>query len=474
MRSLLKIKVALTQLAAGLGLLTMLASGASAQTTPTAQLFSGGSYFDAPLLRALFDCYGIPVPSTNTRAAACPTAVEPIQIFYAGIGTGAGVENFINQNSNATGSILVLPPFTDPGTGVNSYPYTRPDGGIVPDFVGIAGALSSTEDGAYSRLTQLKRGRYSRLPVDVGPLALPYSSTSNGTAALPAGLNLTRAQYCDIWAGRVINWNQLTLLAADGTPIGIGPNLPIVRVVRADTSGATYAFTQHLIQACQDLDGDGVLESSFPWTVPFSDRSTWGISEYSTNSRVLSGNGAPRLIQTILLTPGSIGYVSASVTQPHFPTGPLAASLQNAYSAHSIATGGSTYEFLQPTSIAASKALALATDIYTIGSKLKDPSVSGAYPITAPNYVMLYCRYDAMKVAGVPQGISTFLKNLFGWIFVDDPDGTPNTADDPVADQVAISQVYFPLTNALKSQARRALAAIDTPTCRGNGPFGPS
>lgn len=97
---------------------------------------------------------------------------------------------------------------------------------------------------------------------------------------------------------------------------------------------------------------------------------------------------------------------------------------------------------------------------------MRDSSAAGAYPLTAPNFVTLYCRYDAMKVAGVPQGISAFLKNLFGWILVDDPDGILNTADDPVADKVAFNQVYVPLTNALKS--------IDTPGCVGNAPFGPS
>jgi len=460
-------------LALALGLAA--AVGAPQAQAQTTQLFTSGSYFDAPALRDLFDCYGIPVPSTNPRLAACPTPVQSIQIFYAGIGTGSGIENFVNQNSQATGSILVLPPFTDPATGVDSYPYTRPNNGKVPDFVGIAGALTNLQDGSYSRLTQVQRGRYWRLPIVAGPLAMPYSTRSNGTAALPAGLNLTRKQYCDIWAGLVTNWSQLTLHAADGTVIGPGPNLPVLRVVRADTSGANYAFTNHLISACRDLDGDGVAESTYPWSLPFSDRATWGISEYPpTNSLILSGNGAPRTVAVILNTPGAIGYVSASVTQPDFPEGPPAAALQNAFSARSIATGGGIWQFVQPTATAAAAALATADNINTIGSQLRDARPSGAFPITMPGFVLLYCRYDAMQVAGVPAGLSGQLKELFGWLYTEDPDGTLNSPDDPLADRVAFNQVYAPLTNTLKRQARAALATVDTPACRGNGPFGPS
>ncbi|MBW4700014.1 MAG: substrate-binding domain-containing protein [Aphanocapsa lilacina HA4352-LM1] len=457
---------------AALALATALAAAPAAQAQ-VSQLFGNGTYLFAPVTRTWLDCYGITVPSTNPRPSLCPTPIENIQYFYAGTGSGAGIENFIQQNSKATGGLLELPPFLDPATGVTSYPYTRPNGEIVPDFSMDAAVFTPTQDGAYANLARRTRSKYWRLPVVAGTVGMPFSAAKdiNGVG-LPENLNLTRAQYCDLWSGKVLNWSELNLLNADGTSAGPGPNLPVVRVVRADNSGGTYALTNHLTQACRDLDADGVPESSYPWTEPFQERSIWGITEYPDNSPIISGNGAPRQLLTLISTPGAIGYVTAMALDPFTADRPQATSLQTGHSVHSIAKGGTVHQFVQPNAMTARTALTGVKDIYTISSSMRDSKQDGAYPITAPGFALLYCKYDAQGVAKVPQGVSQALKNFFGWALTADPDGQMGTADDPVADKLAATLLYSPLPNTLKAQSRKALSTIDTDRCTGSGPFG--
>lgn len=149
-------------------------------------LISGaGASFPAPLYQRWFADFN----KVNPKA----------RINYQSVGSGAGVQQFIN--------------------------------GTV-DFGASDVAMSDEE------LAKAKGGALM-LPVTAGGIVLAYN-----VPGVPTGLKLSREVYVDILLGNIKTWNDPRLVK-DNPGVNL-PNLPITVVYRADGSGTTGVFTKHL------------------------------------------------------------------------------------------------------------------------------------------------------------------------------------------------------------------------------------
>lgn len=182
------------------------APGTPATTTPSrldlAQnvLISGaGASFPAPLYQRWFADFN----KINPKA----------RINYQSVGSGAGVQQFIN--------------------------------GTV-DFGASDVAMNDEE------LAKAKGGALM-LPVTAGGIVLAYN-----VPGIQTGLKLPRNVYVDIFLGNIKTWNDPKI--AEANPGVNLPNTPISVVYRADGSGTTGVFTKHLSAVSptwQSKIGDG-------------------------------------------------------------------------------------------------------------------------------------------------------------------------------------------------------------------------
>ena len=77
------------------------------------------------------------------------------------------------------------------------------------------------------------------LPMTAGEIVLAYNLPGQ-----PKDLKLPRDVYPDIFAGKITNWDDPRIVAAN--PDIKLPDLPITVVRRSDSSGTTFVFTKHL------------------------------------------------------------------------------------------------------------------------------------------------------------------------------------------------------------------------------------
>ena len=90
------------------------------------------------------------------------------------------------------------------------------------------------------------------IPATIGAVVFTYN-----IEGVKTDLKLTRDDYIDIFLGKIQFWDDARIKVTN-------PNLPlphknIVPVVREDSSGTTYAFTNHLSKISEEwLNGSGV------------------------------------------------------------------------------------------------------------------------------------------------------------------------------------------------------------------------
>src|SRR5215510_3007269 len=149
------------------------------------QLHGAGATFLAPLYKKWVEEYQKQHPD--------------VQLSYKAIGSGEGIKQFM--------------------------------AGVV-DFGASDAAMSDEEMAAVARGVQL-------LPLVAGSIVLAYHLEGLG-----GELKLSRDVYVDIFLGKITTWDDPRLKA-------INPNLRlphdnIALVVRQDSSGTTYAFSNHL------------------------------------------------------------------------------------------------------------------------------------------------------------------------------------------------------------------------------------
>jgi phosphate transport system substrate-binding protein len=269
-----------------------------------------------------------PVPLYERYIAEFKKKNPNISVSYQGVGSGAGIRQVIAE---------------------------------VVDFGGSDAAMTDSEMG------QVKRG-VILVPTAGGAVAVVYN--------LPgvSDLKLSRKVLPEIFAGRITRWND-PRIAADNPGVNL-PNSEIKTVVRADGSGTTFIFTNHLAAISPYFKGRVGVGTAPDWT-----------------TSPIKGRGNPGVAQQLSRTPGSIGYVEYAYAKQN--------KLQTA------AVQNKKGEFLTPSLEAANTALKTVTFPENFRVFVGDPAEG--YPIVGLTWLMVYKQYDAEKAAAVKKWVEWIL-----------------------------------------------------------------
>jgi phosphate transport system substrate-binding protein len=202
------------------------------------------------------------------------------------------------------------------------------------------------------------------LPMTAGSIVLTYN--------LPGvnNLKLSRKAYSGIFLGTVKKWND-PLIAKDNPGVKL-PDALINPVVRADSSGTTFVFTQHLSAINPDF-AKGPGTSKMP---------SWPVG-----TRSKGNEGVTASVKT---TPNSIGYIEYGYAKSQ---GMPMAILENKAGA-----------FVAPTTASGQAALASAQVPDNMIVWVADPEPTDAYPIVTYTWLLVNKKYDKGKLAAL-QGL---------------------------------------------------------------------
>jgi phosphate transport system substrate-binding protein len=204
-----------------------------------------------------------------------------------------------------------------------------------------------------------------QIPLTAGSVALCYNLPNDPP------LKLTRQAYVDILLGHLTYWDDPRIQSANP---GISlPHLEITFIRRAEGSGTTFVFTNHINTIDprwrKDKGGPGAGKT-VQWPRDF-----------------IGGKGNAGVAALVQQTPGSIGYIEAGYAElTHMPI----AALQN--------HAGS---FVSPTVASCREALEDAEKYHlfdkVLGATVPDPKGKSAYPIVSFTWVVCRKNYpDAM------------------------------------------------------------------------------
>jgi phosphate transport system substrate-binding protein len=243
-----------------------------------------------------------------------------VRIDYQSVGSGTGVNQFINKTVDFGAS----------------------DRAMTDD------EISKVKDGA-----QL-------MPMAAGAIVLAYNLPD-----LKAPLKLSRAAYAGIFLGKITKWNDPEISKANpGVPL---PAANVTVVHRADASGTTFVFTQHL-----SAISDG-------WkTGP-------GTSQQPNWPTGVGAKGNDGVTAQIKQTAGAIGYIEYGYAKQ---THTLAALLEN--------KSGAYVEASTAASQAALGATALPDNLRLF---LPDPDGAASYPIVTYTWLLVYKQYDKPAIS---------------------------------------------------------------------------
>lgn len=274
----------------------------NASAVGNVSLSGAGASFPSPLYQRWFSVYNQQNPS--------------VRISYQSIGSGAGVEQFIQ--------------------------------GTV-DFAASDTAISDKER------AQVERGVIT-LPMTAGAIVLAYNLPN-----VEKGLRLPREVYTDIFLGEINNWNNPRI--AEANPGVNLPNLPIRVVRRADGSGTTAVFTQHLAAISDEWKNKVGAGKTIDWPVGIGAKGNEGITAQ------------------IQQTPGAIGYVEYGyATQNNLPV----ATLENQAGNYIVPTPESAARTLEAVELPADDLIAFITD----------PAGDQSYPIVTYTWLLAYDQYQ--------------------------------------------------------------------------------
>ena len=292
----------------------MVFSGAIANAADTSLTGSGAS-FPFPLYSAWFKDFG---------------QKTGIEVNYQAKGSGGGIEDFTNG----------VVDFAASDAAMNDEEIAKVDGGVV------------------------------LLPMTAGEIVLAYNLDG------VADLKLPRDVYPKIFLGEITKWNDEAIAAAnEGVDL---PDENITVVVRADSSGTNFNFTNHLAAISKDFASTVGGGKTVPWPKA---------------SNFVAAPGNQGITATIKQTPGAIGYIEYGYAQQ---TNTPYAMLEN-----------QAGNFVKAGPEAGSAALASADLDENNVAFIVDPKGADAYPIATFTWIMLYkSGQDAEKVAALKEMIN--------------------------------------------------------------------
>ena len=315
------------------------------------QLQGAGATFPAPLYQRWISDFTKQHPN--------------LQINYKAVGSGEGIRGFLAEEL---------------------------------DFAGSDAALSDEQ------MTQVKRGA-QLVPATAGIIVIAYHVKDlNGQLKLP------RAVYEEIFAGKITRWDDAKIQAANPDLKLPGENITIV--ARQDSSGTTYAFTNHLSAISPEWRdrGPGVGK----------------VVDWPGNAMVARGNEG--VASRIKVSEGSIGYMEYGFAKR---LGLPMASLENK-SGH----------FVEPSDSSGTEALAQNSQRMPENLRLliPDPDGDKSYPILTLSWLLLYKQQpNAERSSAIKQFVSYGLS-----------DGQLHSKE----------LGYVPLPEEIISRSKKALEAI--------------
>jgi len=265
--------------------------------------------------------------------------------------------------------------------------FSRKSNGITVDYqakgsgAGIQDLINRTVDFAASdaamtdeQIAQVPGG-VQMLPMTAGEIVLAYN--------LPGvkELRLSREVYPAIFLGQITNWNDPKIKAINpGVEL---PDLKITVVRRADSSGTTFVFTNHL----------SAINPEWKKTIGSGTSVNW-----PSSNRIVAAPKNDGVTATIKQTPGAIGYIEFSYAK--LAKVPFAL-VQNKAGQYVTAGGDGGAEALMNAKLPANMRL-----------WLPDPDGAKAYPITTYTWMLFYKKYDdPAKAAALRQMIQYSLSD---------------------------------------------------------------
>jgi len=313
-------------------------------------LTGSGASFPAPIYLTWFKDF-----SKNTAG---------VTVDYQSKGSGAGVQDFLNKTV---------------------------------DFAASDSAMSEADIAKVGEGVQL-------LPMTAGEIVLAYNLPGN-----PKGLKLPRDVYSNIFLGKITQWNDPQIVAAN--PELKLPATPITVVVRADSSGTTAVFTKHL----------SAINADFKQGLGEGNTVNWPATDKFIKSPKNDGVTA-----TVRQTPGAIGYIEygfAKLAKVDF------AVLQN-----------KAGQYVVPNAESGAEALAAVNMPENLVAWLPDPTGAKSYPITS--YTWMIFRKDN----GNPEKAKA-MREMVEYSL---------TKGQTIADSMG----YIPLPASVVDQVRKASANI--------------
>jgi len=243
-------------------------------------------------------------------------------------------------------------------------------------------------------------GGVQLVPMTAGSIVLAYNLDG-----VPS-LRLSREAYSGIFLGKVTKWTD-PIIAKENPGVKL-PNEPVNLIVRADSSGTTFVFSQHL----------STVSPEFAKSVGTNNMPNWPVGTRS--------KGNEGVTASLLTTPGAIGYVEYGY-----------AHSQNL---HTATLENKSGNYVSATTDSAKAALASATLPPDLIVWVSDPVAKDAYPIVTFTWMILYKKYDNREKLDA-------LKSLVAYGLTDGQ-----------KDSEALG--YVPLPDAVVSQAQAAVAAL--------------
>jgi len=279
--------------------MSFIACGGDKNSLDDATLQGAGATFPAPLYQKWFKVYS--------------ESHDGVQVDYQAIGSGGGIKSVIDRTVDFGASDAAMSP----------------------------GDMAKVQGGV-----QL-------LPLTAGCIVLSYNL--NGIK----NLKLSREAYAGIFLGKVTKWND-PLITKDNPGLDL-PDEPINVVVRADGSGTTYVFTQHLSAISPEFAKNPGTNKLPNWPTGTKSKGNEGVTA------------------SIMMTPGAIGYIEYGY-----------AKTQNMPMAILENKSGS---FVAASTETVQAALATAKFSDNLIAWVPDPESKDAYPIATYTWVICYKQY---------------------------------------------------------------------------------
>jgi phosphate transport system substrate-binding protein len=272
----------------------------------SAKLQGAGATFPAPLYQKWFKSFGETHPN--------------VQIDYQSVGSGSGVKSFIDKTVDFGAS----------------------DAAMTPEEI-------ARVDPALGAMC---------LPMTAGSIAISYNLPDVNQ------LKLSRKAYAGIFLGTVKQWND-PLIAKDNPGVKL-PATPINVVVRADSSGTSFVFSQHL----------SAINSDFAKSPGASKMPNWPVGTKS--------KGNEGVTASVKTTPGAIGYIEYGYAKSQNMPMAILENKSGAWIAPSTASGQAALASVQlPDNLIA---------------WMPDPEPNDAYPIVTYTWLLVYKKYDKTKL----------------------------------------------------------------------------